>query len=61
MLKNDNKEWSDTKSAYETVKVIKKIAQEQMKLDETFNVVDKKYKKMVLDEKWTYDVRPTEN
>ena len=45
-----NKEWSDAKSAHETVKVINKIAQNWMKVDEIFNLFDKKCKKMGLDE-----------
>ena len=49
--KNVNKEWSDAKSSYETVKVINKIIKEQMKAYETFNVVNKKDTRMGLDEK----------
>ena len=59
MLKNLNKEWSDTKSAYETIKAIKKILKVQMKVDEMLNVVDKKGKRMGLDEKFVFGVRTT--
>ena len=59
VTKNVNKEWSDTKSVYETLKVVKKIVKEWMTVDDNVHVVDKHNVRMGIDENWAYGVRTT--
>ena len=46
ITKNINEEWSDTKNTCETLKEVKKIFDQWMKVDETVGIVDKNSKKM---------------
>ena len=57
--KNVDKEWIDTKSLYQTLKLVKKFFNEWVKVDETINVVHKHNKMMEIDENWTHGVRTT--
>ena len=59
VTKNVNKEWSDTKSVHETLKVVKKIVKEWMTVDENLCVVDKNNVRMGIDKNWAYWVRNT--
>ena len=59
VTKNANKEWSDTKSVYETLKVVKKIVKEWMTVDDNVHVVDKHNVRMGIDENWACGVRTT--
>ena len=57
LTKNVNKEWRDTKSIHETLKVVKKMLEERIKEDETVDIVDKHNKKMGIVENRSHRVR----